>query len=385
MAITATTIQTRKRAFRASFMPIAAKCPAAAQGGFGLSIRAYEDGTAQGGSAVHKACEYLVKHGRRPADLAPLAAQYHCDPDYLGRGTWYAEQFWQQHGGNFERPHTEEEMHADLPGGEFCITGHMDVYSVPSAVLGRVLDWKSGFRTDADAKEQMRAYAYLVGRTYNLDRVQATVVWLRDQTYQSWEWTSDELVEWAFAFVEHVNGGPGRYVAGDHCRYCPSCFSCPAQREIAANTIASLQAIDPGNEIELRRMGDLYPAVQHVERLCETYRSLMRTMIQTGGPLELAGGRKLQLADTNRREIDPLKGWAIMASRFETTEDMASFLTVGITEMLRMVAEKAPRGQKGESKKALMAELEAAGAVATKTTQSLRVVRGDQTATTEGE
>ncbi len=359
---------------RASFLPIAAKCPGSMHDFGEVSIRQDAGVVTAGGSAAHEVCREIVRTADRPEDLSPYVEKHGCDPDHLGRATWYALEFWREHRGAFPDPQTELALEADLPGG-MRLTGHVDLHSIYADIESRPLDWKAGYRTDVDCEAQLRGYSFLSCQHFGTEKASATVVWLADQTYQTWEWTWDELREWAADLVKRIQEWDGKYTVGDHCRYCPRFFGCPAQKMIVQTTVEDLAMMDsrPG-EIQPGRLAELYPAVQSVERLCEAFRDTLRATVAANGPIPVPDGKQLALIPSNRESIDAQIGWPVLAQHLSQNE-LAPCVKIRKTELLKAVADKAPRGQKGKVKTALMDELHDAGAVSTKVTNSLRVVR----------
>lgn len=362
---------------RASFLPIVAKCPGAMHDCGEVTIKADAGIVTAGGSAVHEVCREIVATSERPEDLTPYVERHGCDPDFLGRASWYALQFWQEMRGAFPDPETEVALKA--PFGPYRLTGHTDVLSIlPDAMEIRILDWKAGYRTDADAEPQMRGYAYLACETADVPEARATVVWLADQTYQSWTWTRDELRKWAHDTaerIEHWGADPGEYTVGDHCRYCPRFFGCPGQTAILRTTVEDLALMDEKPaDIQLAQLGRIYPAVQNVERLCKAYRDMARAAVAVKGPIPVDDDMELALVASNRETIDAKTAWPILTKHL-TEAELAPAVTISKTKVLKAISDKAARGQKGKVKAAVIDALKAAGAITTKQIQSLRVVR----------
>jgi hypothetical protein len=359
------------KTIRCSSLPIIAKCQAPFHATGALRVN-HDGGIAAGGTAVHRVCETIALTGERPADMKLVAHGLGVDADFLGRATWYALSFWRDHGGLFPHAKTESEMAAELPGPH-RITGHVDVMSLISADEGRIVDWKSGYRTDADVEPQMRGYAYLLGKTYNLKTVTATVVWLQDETYQQWEWSVEEMAQWAVEIGAKLDKWNGTYTIGDHCRYCPIFLTCPAQHQIVAATVDRLRLATEPTPAEI---GMMYESVQSVERLCDSFREYARKAVQVGGPISVSDTHHLALVPSNRDKIDPLKAWPAMAAEL-TQEEIAPAVKLSKTALLAAVSDKAPRGQKGIAKTDFMGKLREAGAVETTKTETLRIVRKD--------
>lgn len=355
---------------RCSRLPIICKCTGMLADGDLPVTHDTTDPTATNGTCVHAACDYLVHSGERPEDISLFASHYEADPDFVGRSTYYAEMYWREHGHLFPEPQTEVPL--PLTIGDHDCPGHADVLSVRGKAL---LDWKSGYRTDVDCVDQLRGYALAACREHGLEEITAVVVWLADQTTQSWTWTHGELEQWAADLAAKLDDPPV-YVEGDHCRYCPKFFTCPAQKALMRSTITALAgSSEEGTKIQAADLGRYYSTVQAVERLCEKYRDMLKAAITRDGKVAVDDDHDLELQTQTRQEIDPLTAWPVMTSYVGGAEALAPAVKVSKTKLLQIIADGAPRGQKGKRKDALMAELEAAGAVKEKSFQKLQQVR----------
>ena len=363
---------------RASSLPIVSKChaPLLLEGEESI-IKIKEDSSdlAAGGTAVHEICEEIVRTGNRPRDLTPWVEKYKCDADFVGRATWYALKFWDEHKDAYPNPSTELRYECELPGSAIRLTGHVDLASVTEGIDANILDWKSGYRTDADVEAQVRGYALLVALNHEVASVSATVVWLADQTIQSWSWDREELIKWATEISLSIQNWGGEYSIGDHCRYCPLFTTCKAQRELARSTISNLALLEEPDGELLPNIGRLYTGVQNVERLCKMYRDLLRRQVESAGPLDVDEQNQIVLQDSVRETIDPLDGWEIMTEAVGDQARLAGCMSVSKTSLLKVVSDNAPRGAKTTAKDQLMEKLREAGAVSEKTIKTLRMVK----------
>ncbi|NIA16415.1 MAG: DUF2800 domain-containing protein [Nitrospiraceae bacterium] len=375
------------KTIRASFASIATFCSAAAQPSSAAAppIRmAGDDAAALTGIAIHEVCEYIVKYGDRPDNLAGwLSTKGYgsVDADEIGFLSWYALKAWKgtKDWSGFQNamsaPVTELEIQADR--GPVRVTGHIDVSSVAAATA---LDWKSGYRTEVDVEPQMRIYAFLLStKLPNVAPdtvITAAVVWLRDKTYQTWKWTVAEIQQWVDEMLAKLANEGDKFNAGDHCRYCPHYYSCPAQRAIVQSTIMSLANMTGEDDTAMATMAQIYPAVQNVERMVLAYRDRLRMAILKHGPILTGDGMAIILKESHRETIDALKSWETLASFFsDDVETIAGCMTVGKTKLLKAIADASPKGQKGKAKGKVMTELRTAGAISTATRTTLSFVR----------
>jgi len=368
---------TPKYKIRVSSLPIIAKCraPLLLEGADHIKIKDDVSGLAAGGTAVHEICAEIARTGNRPADLSPWVEKYNCDPDFIGRATWYALKFWDEHKDAYPNPSTELQYQCFMPDSDILLTGHIDLASVTEGIDANILDWKSGYRTDADVEAQVKGYAFLVARNGEVEKVSATVVWLADQTIQSWSWTRAELVEWAGMIAESVSNWGGEYSVGDHCRYCPLFTTCKAQTELARSTISNLALMEPDSGIQLTDIGRLYAGVQNVERMCKMYRDLLRRTVDVNGPIPVDDDTQVVITETTRDTIDPLKAWDVMTEAIGDASELAKCMSVSKTKLLKIVSDMAPRGAKKGAKDQIIEKLHEADAVEQKTIKTLRVVK----------
>ena len=94
---------------RASFLPVVSKC-AGALHGEGVVVQEDAGAITAGGVAVHEICQEIIATGRRPEDLTSWIEKHGCEPDFVGRATWYAQEFWREMRGAFPEPRTEISM-----------------------------------------------------------------------------------------------------------------------------------------------------------------------------------------------------------------------------------------------------------------------------------
>ena len=367
---------TPKYSLRASFFSICSKCPGAWSNTEGAQIRLDSDNPqANVGTITHEVCAEIVHDGERP-EIAPWLREHghtDIDEDEIGRLTWHAQTFWQEHGHLFLEPETELPLETIV--GDFRITGHTDVLAYCSDCC-RVLDWKGGYRTEVDCEPQIRVYGFLALRQRPVsqeDEVKVTVVWLRDQTFQTWTWTRQELEDWMEETLDRIQHWNGLYTVGSHCRYCPNMFNCPAQTTLVKSTITGLGEIDgQDGPVQVAQLAEIYAGVQNVERLIKAYRERLKMAISANGPIPLAEGMELALTVSQTETIDPLQGWAVLDSYFTDPKQLAACIKISKPKFLSAVAANVTRS-KGLAKEEAMQRLRDAGAISTSPRESLRL------------
>jgi hypothetical protein len=376
---------------------LAYRCPQSIRG-TELPIADWWGEAALIGRAVHDACQIMVNTGSIEEPQQAAVALRHSLAEQARRDyricVACARDFWRQYAGHFPQPRTEEQITVEEDGLRW--TGHPDVLSVgnwggePNGRIVRILDWKSTWLEDADYRAQMMRYLWLACRTIPANRYQSIVAYLRDKTAEtSPEYTRDDLEAYHRDFVERVLKAENpAFGPGQHCTFCPRLPTCPAHTAIVRRVVADLDAPDTraaSFPLAPAQIVKLHERVKMLEGLCERFHLYAKgAAIQAGGRLIGGEGRDLAIITMPRDEIDALKAWPLLTQRL-TVGELAAAVTIGKGKVLEAIVAKAPRGAKKRAGEAFMKELDAAGAVTTKETQQLRIVRSlpDQTRTGE--
>lgn len=325
------------------------------------------------GSAFHECMAAFIL--RPPVNVDEVAAANNVDAKDLAPMFGWAANLWRDRLAElFPNPLVEDELlYSD---GDLTLTGHADLLSLVGDEI-RGLDWKSGWR-DSDSTEQMKGYGFLaLQRWLDAEYVRFTVLRVRDQRADTLFWHRDELQAWFDWTVDHV-ADSDVYRPGAHCGYCPRALECTAHRNLAkwwadfavAPTIPrDLDAPDLAQAVVFTRMlgkridSFLEAAKAHVEAIGGEY-----------GPLYLdeRPARSIDFARGHETIVEAIGGHAFM-----------DCVKVSKTAVEEAVKRDAPRGQKGQRVKDLMAKLDQAGAIETTVTKQLKVRRdyGDNNGT----
>ncbi len=371
---------------RCSFLPIAEKCQAACYGEEDPQIHfTIPEGTV--GTALHELAALMTLTNRPPTTeiVQKTGTQYGVDLDDLTGLIVQAWQWWKSESDiDTEGGHGEVHMNGKL--GPLELTGSTDWLKWDGEDTTLLLDWKTGFRTEVDVEAQMKGYAWAsaqasrqrVDHDIFAQTVTAIVVWLRDQTTQTWKWEYEDLDAWAAALGKQIVEWDSKYEVGDHCRYCPRLFTCPAQKAIVHATVSSLRethdhmALPELTGQMVSHMASVYARMQHVEQLCKAFRDAARRAVQQFGPIATADGRELVLTTSERETISAYDGWEILGDYMDD-DGLDACMKVNKTKMLKEVASRANKGGKGKAQAKVMLELREAGAVKTTTVETLRL------------
>jgi hypothetical protein len=338
-----------------------------------IVARTGDDGPARLGSCVHRILQDVVvlDLDDLPGSWESHAQEYAIENrEELAMLVRFGIQAWREIKAHFPTPMTELHMTEDSRADgddpdDLALTGHIDAASlITDRPEANILDWKSG-RVDSSYFDQVAGYAYLMMVEHpHLEKVSATVVWLRERAFQTYSFDKARLTEWITGVHQRILRWDGTYHVGEQCRYCPRSAACPARRQMVVRTVADLDrgGFVPGAIIPAAAVVDLYHRVKVVAKAAEDFIDWLRMQIATQGPQAGAEGTTLILGERTKRKIKPLEAWPVLDARM-TRQELAACIKISKTAVEETVANKAAKGMKGKDKKAVLAELEAAGAI----------------------
>ncbi len=355
---------------RCSSLPLLFACRPALDGDLQIDER---NEASDLGSAAHEAMEAIVA-GRRP-DLDAIASRWSCNRDELGRLAWYGGVVW--NGSEKQQAlapsFPDDEEHTRLSESEVCavidggisLPGHMDMHTICSDGTARTVDWKTG-RVDRDFYHQLVGYAAGLMEDLNIHQVTASVVWLRDQSIETYVIDRAILGQWIARLKVQLTRTA--FVTGPHCVNCPRSHSCPAVKakaregvEIMTGGTVDLADMPPAQVVELYRRARL------VAKVAQSMVASIRLHVIQNGPQDSGDGKTLQVVEEiGGRDIDVGKAWDIIQARLPDAEAMSSVLRVSATALDDAVAKAAGKGNGAAAKRELAADLESAGAVTMK-------------------
>jgi hypothetical protein len=246
------------------------------------------------------------------------------------------------------------------------LSGHVDRISVrPDKRTAAAIDWKFGRKTNS-YKHQGFGYAFLILRTYPVDSVTIHFGWVRTQELESYTVTRERAEQWNRERIDRIERWDGKFCTGEHCAHCPRLSTCPAQRQLVRRDVETLTtvgipdvtAMAPAQLVEFHERLGVLEAV-----LTSAQKSVRMEVEKRGEVLSGDGQRVLHLVEENvRRTVDTLKAWPVLNRELEA-EELAECLTVSISDVEKIVAKKAGRGNGVKAKAELARELEALGAV----------------------
>lgn len=371
---------------RCSSLPLAWNCPASQEPTDTPAIDS-SDEAAEVGTAFHR---WMAAHiNGVELDQAALAAEHACDVEELrmlcGQGVKaYTALRRYFDGHNFR---TEAPLSAELPDGTE-IVGTGDVLACQAKTV-IVLDWKTG-RVDSDYTHQTRGYAYGAMREFDAhkpDSATVITVWVREGYWDVEHLTRSQVAAWGHEYAQRLKNGRGKFSPGAHCGHCPRATSCPGRREMVRSVLADL-SIDGANVMEWTpetraalgpKVGEVYGRLKVAAKAIDAFKDLLREDIAKFGAMPIGGGRKLDLTPVERRVIDPAKARPVLA-KYLTPAEIDQATTISASEADELAVAKAEKGKGAATKRALRADLEAAGAISINTTHQLREGKADVSA-----
>jgi hypothetical protein len=248
------------------------------------------------------------------------------------------------------------------------IRGRLDAISLRLAghklFSAAILDWKTGRDPQAGAKPGQRlGYASAVEATYGMPAqgyIYAAEIWL----------ATGDILESRFD-LDTINGFRARLAEqlkyqsaspGPCCRYCARRHECKEREQYSRSAVAALTELDAGSSV-VENAAALWEQSRTVKRALEHYERVVDALIDEHGHLALPDGRRIIHGKKTLDTIDPRKAWPIMRKHGLTNDDLNQVAKVSKTGLLDIIGNRAARGKKAEAKKALMTELDLAGAI----------------------
>lgn len=240
----------------------------------------------------------------------------------------------------------------------------------------RIIDWKTGYATEADYDQQVRAYGFLAIKTHPepIKQARVTTVYIRDQRADTQIYTAAELDGWMTWLKKHL-ADSDVYRPGSHCGHCPLALECRAQTTLTHSY--ALAMLDPqdtftidGRDSELLAQS-LVLSRAIIKRL-ESYQSAVKAEVEARG----GSWGRLNLKTTFPKEILPARGRELLVEEL-SDGDLWELLDISTTKLEKAVKAKAPRGQKTKAWDELIERLDRLGAIVRKPRTTLEVLKGD--------
>jgi hypothetical protein len=333
------------------------------------------------GTATHDGMRSIVDE--RKVDAHILALRHGVSIDELAPLIWFGRKAWEELRASFPRPETEVDV--EFESVFFRLDGHIDLLSVVDN-HARFVDWKAGRKEEADYYAQLAGYATCLILGHGCKSATASVVWLRSQTIETYQFEREDVLGFEAKVLAHL-APDARYRHGLHCAYCVRSHDCEALIAISRRDVA----IFGQAALDLNVMQEAPEILVSIRRRAKTLEVFaaslddsIRRRVMASGPLASGDGYALSLVEENgKREVETLKAWPVLQKHL-SDDEIASCVTVSAKSVDDLVAKKAGRGRGAEAKRQLAAELEAEDAVTQPKIVKLKEVRLPRAQTNKG-
>jgi hypothetical protein len=341
---------------RCSSLPMAWICPGSIRANDGVLIDTHHD-AADDGTDAHRLMASW------PDGNAPKSIVDELSSD--ARISYFtAAKMWRENISEW-MPNSEAEKFMEHAG----LSGHVDRLSVVhSKRTAVVLDLKFG-RKDSNYKHQGFGYAWLVFNAFvgtdDIDTVTVHFAWARTQELESYTVARERADQWNRERIERIERWDGKFSTGDHCAHCPRLSTCPAQRQLVRRDVETLTTvgIPDVTAMDSAQLVDFHRRLAVLDAVLKSAKASTRLEVEKRGDVLSGDGHVLHLVEENaKREVDTLKAWGVLTMHLDRDE-LATCISVSISDVEQAVAKKAGRGKGAGAKRALAAELEAAGAI----------------------
>ena len=223
-----------------------------------------------------------------------------------------------------------------------------------------IWDWKSG-STAGLHRDQLLGYAWLP----LCDRAKIITCWLRDRYVDIEDIEEAELDAFekrllsAIAHPETYNPTPA------NCQFCPRSHECKARLALVRAATHDLLEAD-AKEITPATLAQLKPKADLVRRVLSAYDVALKDALREAGTLPLGDGRELYLEQRNRSTVYLTAALPVLENHTNgqpLLEWLTPALSISNKKLGDLVAQDAPRREKGKARVTLKEELADAGAV----------------------
>ena len=233
---------------------------------------------------------------------------------------------------------------------------------------------------------QLKTNALALARLYSRERAVICLALApegQDARWESVELDGFDLEAHAYELrglrhrIEATVGDPNRgMISGDHCRYCPARFSCPAQVAMVQRLASEPDrwASETRELLTPQTAALAWQRIKVVRRLLEGIEAGIYSLA-TETPLDLGNGTTLRLVESTRESIDGDLAWPILEEALGVNARIAASMDVSKTSIKRALSITPIIGQTQASRfDAILTKLRSVDAVKTKTSRSVKEV-----------
>lgn len=283
---------------------------------------------------------------------------------------------------SIDRQHLiSETKHSRQIDDDHTLTGHPDLACLlHDQKTLFCADWKFG--EVSNHWNQLKAYVFILLQYYpQVENVLLGQYFFRENDKVVREFTVEHIMEeWLVDFKQALASDTLK-PSWDSCKYC-HVMDCKARDRLSHDTIATLSTVDHTVTTAVA-MADRYEDVKLVQKKIDQYKEHLKDQIlMTGEAIQLTNGNVLDVEDDHRdtlylnEAIDVLKGYF----KPDSLEDLITLLSPCITmkkgALEDLIGQRAPNRMKGKEKTRIKDEMDAAGAIKTKSFKTLKLQKG---------
>lgn len=250
-----------------------------------------------------------------------------------------------------------------------------------------IADWKFGWQSleRAEVNAQLRSLGFMAAKHFGREKAVVSYARIFDNGTVSWDIAVMDTMKLdaAESFVRlHLKAVAEAQLAyrnsgviptpqeGGHCRYCPAQNSCSAKVAL----LLSVMSGDQDKASILARLPEpltqeavvaLWPKLQQAAQLIERLTENVKDVVRIWGPVKLANGKVLAEVEKPFETIDPEYAREPLKARFGEAVESIIKKEESLTKKALdgLLHDHSSHGGKAKLKKAVMAELDEAGAL----------------------
>lgn len=296
------------------------------------------------GTAGHEMAEYLINKHLKKRTKRPVSDYYSDElmeavEDYVSYAVSQIEEAKQ----NCDNPFFGVELKVSLADRVEDCFGTADMVVVDDRKI-HIIDLKLGKGVMVDAEKNVQLMIYglgvldMLGFLYEIETVELTIVQPRIEHFSTWEISAEELLSWGKEVFEpgaaKALSGEGKFMAGDHCRFCKARFTCRARAEEYLK-LAQKEFAEPAlmSDEEIAEVLTKADALKKWAEEIYAYAQNEAVVNHKEWP-----GFKLVLGRSNRKYTDETD--VAEAAKKAGYTDIYKQSLIGITEMERLMGKK---------------------------------------------
>ena len=369
---------------RASSMPLAMVCPGSVRGGLGVAVDPYHPAS-ETGVCAHEVFRQIADEelDDLPDSFEQTCSSYSVSADDLRPMMHTVLRCWQSIRSEYPNSIGEQQMSAQIVPG-LTVTGRPDRYSLVkdgNTTIIRVFDLKSGF-LDTDAQNQIRTYWALVWSTVDGPvKFQADLCRPRLDAHDQMAWSEATMLKWLGRVRDEVYQWDSVYRPGSHCYRCPLALACEARDKMMAGMAKDIASTSESSPVRLAmihlnstNLKQRMAAGEYLHRLmemgktiserCDSIREVIKRTAKDSGPVPISRDKEWRITQTRRARVNVGDAADVVGEHLPEFLKAAWLTQSAVTALAKRL---------GIDPKALLQDLDAAGALRSSSTDSMRV------------